>query len=64
MEQPVDWKREAGEETNMTASPGKILAVLFVVAVLTSNVTGGIAPMVVLAGVAFALLCVSQGLHR
>jgi hypothetical protein len=48
----------------MTSSFGKIFTILFVVAVVAGNVTGDVAPMAVLAAVAFALLCVGQGLHR
>ena len=51
-------------EVHVTNSIGKIFVVLFIVAVVASNVTGEIAPLVILAAVAFTLLCVHQELRR
>ncbi len=48
----------------MTSSIGRIFVALFVVGVIAGNVTGDVAPLAILACVAFALLCVSQGLRR
>jgi hypothetical protein len=48
----------------MTSSLGRMFVTLFVVAVIAGNVTGDIAPLAILACVAFTLLCVSRGLRR
>ncbi len=48
----------------MTSSLGKMFFTLFVVGVIAGNVTGDVAPLAILAAVAFALLCVHQGLRR
>jgi hypothetical protein len=48
----------------VTSSFGKICVAFFVVAVIASNVTDDIAPVAILACVAFAAFCVSQSLRR
>lgn len=48
----------------MTSSLHKMFVTLFVVGVIAGNVTDDVAPVAILACVAFALLCVHQGLRR
>ncbi len=48
----------------MTSPLGRLFVALFAVAVIAGNVTDEVAPLAILACVAFAVFCVSQGLRR
>jgi hypothetical protein len=57
----ADFKNQFQGSAPLTLCVGRILVVLFIVGVVTSNVTGKIVPLAVLVPVAFITLCVPPG---